>query len=363
VAAHSRLPLVVSFVFAAASPSLGQEAAKGLQSIFMPGSEVCYGRHYDSAYLAEHSQQKVTDLYVFHSLTDDTQSELDQKDKALRAEEDSAQFAQLSKSDAESGVVPELRGQTNANVVVHFRDKSDWYGNDLTCRPSRDGGFTCNVDCDGGNFDLLHKESWLRFILGGSGLALRGSCGESNGDNGIRWVPGPDDQLYRIDPLDMAECLRARDATRPEFAKLDPPLRTKFANTKATCLGNSRIQGLKGIVSVSLQVIKYVHGTTDDSNPKFHARFAYVRSGGSATMKPIICTAIDFQYDCLLDVDPQPETFPGFSLRRDGHGGILVSDRDPSGHSLAYLMDLKVDTTKSSPSIMLEETSSPDCAP
>jgi len=363
MAANSRLALIVALAFTTANQSLGQEAAKSLQSMFPPGTEVCFGRHYDSAYLTEHSQQKVTDLYVFHSLTDDSQSELDQKSKSLRAQEDVAKSAQLSKSSADAGVAPELRGQASANVVVRFRDKSGWYGNDLTCRPSRDGGVTCGVDCDGGDFDLSHKESWLRFILGGSGLTVRGSCGDSNGDIGFRWVPGPDDQLYRIDPLDMAECLKARDATRPEFAKIDPPLRTRIDSTKPTCLGNSRIQGLKGIASASLQVIKYIHGTADDVEPKFHARFAYLRSSGSVTMKPVICTAIDFQYDCQLDVDPQPQTNPGFSLRRDDHNGVLVSDRDLTGHSLSYLMDLDGKAGAASPSIRLEQSSSPDCAP
>jgi hypothetical protein len=177
------------------APAAAQAADAGA-ALRTRGTEFCFGRVYDAAHMAQHKRQPYAAIHVFKSFTDDPLSE----DKPVTREE---RIAQAKKN-----------GMMSISVVRRDRaGKSDdaWLG----CGESR-GRFQCSMSSE----EYAHLNLELR----------------PSGD-GFLATSGLDrEEVYRLAPLPMSQCLAARDAARPAWVGKSPPLRVRFAERAPVCL-------------------------------------------------------------------------------------------------------------------------------
>ena len=304
----SRILPIVSAValICLAAAARADDAVKPVLPLFPPNQDVCYGRTYDTSYFADHANQKVSELYLFRSLTDDPQSEMTQDSKSERA----AATVRLEAAG----------GSAHLDVLVRLRNKPLWYSANVICSSLPDGGFHCGVECDGGNFEVHKKESWLRFVLGERGMLVHTGCAEDAGADAVWIAPGTDDQLFRLDPQPQSECLKRRDAYRPDFAQAAPPLRVRLEADPKTCFSGNTVTGVKGIASASLRTKSYTRETDDWSAAKFDAEFAVREENGKLLSLPFTCHADGFGYDC----SSMPNSETSFQLFRSGANGLTI---------------------------------------
>lgn len=338
---------------AADEPILGQ---------FPPGEEICYGRAYDQAYLDEHKLQKVNEIYLYRSLTDDPQAESFQQTKAARAEENVGWEKQSRQSDIESGAKPEEAGHATLSVLVHLRDRPLWYNAEVTCSRGGKGGFGCYGDCDGGAFKVTPKEGTqsLYFELDPSGLSVNSSCGEESEEgSGLRLEPGADDKLFRLDPQPMTSCSGAQVAWRPSWAQTAKPLRARLTENAKLCFGKAA-NAPAGVSGVTLRTVSFNPGDSE-TMPSLKAELTARLAKGGTVSKKITCYAMGYSFDCSEDVAEDEESKGGFKLERHGDNGIIASE--PFGEDARFGDLLGLTDGKRIGPITLEDQADANCTP
>lgn len=160
---------------------------RALPAHFPRGTEACFGRVYDAAFLAAHPNHRFAELYVLREFVKDGLRG-DARERAVQVAADRASTDDLS-----------------LTVMARFRDKPGAYDRGVTCSSDGPLGATCSADCEGALFSI-HPD--------GRGLALDRS--EAIGfvnftDGGGRLRLKPDGVDYRLDPLPIETCLAAYD--------------------------------------------------------------------------------------------------------------------------------------------------------
>jgi hypothetical protein len=143
-----------------------------------PGRKACWHRVYDAKHLAQHPQQKVTELTF---------------------------FLRVSGYDVGGGYV----FKNPDHILYNFAFALKRRGNKSALATSGDclGEKTvqCVVDCDGGGItiDKLPSGDGLSISLHDDGIAFGGDCDTTTGT----WVrPGADDAVFHVDPAPVEAC-------------------------------------------------------------------------------------------------------------------------------------------------------------
>ncbi len=158
---------------------------RALPAHFPRGTEPCYGRVYDAAFLAAHPEHRFTELYVF-------------RDFAGGGPRDDAR-ARVLQVAADRASTDELW----LTVTARVRDKPIAYDRGVTCTSDGPFGATCSADCEGALFEI-HPA--------GRGLVLDRSDRASfvNFTGGGGWLRLKTDGVdYRLDPMPIGSCLAA----------------------------------------------------------------------------------------------------------------------------------------------------------
>lgn len=160
---------------------------RALPSHFPRGSEACFGRVYDKAFLAVHPNHRFSELYVLREFAKGGPRG-DARERAVQIAADRASTDDLS-----------------LTVLARLRDKPGAYDRGVTCSSDGPLGATCSADCEGALFSihpdgrgLVMDHEWpisfVNFTDGGGRLRLQ-----------------RDGVDYRLDPMPIAMCLAAYD--------------------------------------------------------------------------------------------------------------------------------------------------------
>src|SRR5215471_4198326 len=134
-----RLPLMIFGAWIAVTALLAAmilTTDRALPAHFPRGTEACFGRVYDAAFLAAHPNQRLTELYVFRDFVPGGPRE-DKRARAVQVAADRASTDDLSMT-----------------VVARFRDKPIASDRGVTCSSDGPLGATCSADCEGASFDI-----------------------------------------------------------------------------------------------------------------------------------------------------------------------------------------------------------------
>jgi hypothetical protein len=144
--------------------------------------DICWQRSYSKAHLAKHPDQTVTFIRFAHlpSLAEGPDSVSSQSGRSF---------------------------SPYADIEASFRGDDRLYGNGLVC--SLDSAtLRCGVECDGGAMQFRFKADGallIDFRQTGS-LVLESDCGEEGGMQMRELGNAADDKLFRLDPVDPAQC-------------------------------------------------------------------------------------------------------------------------------------------------------------
>ncbi len=169
----------------------GLADAGPLDDLFAGEKDVCYERTYSDEHLASHPKQTVDFIRFAHlpSLT-----------PAGERQPAGADFTPL------------------ADVEASFRDTPKLFGNAVVCFRGKDGQY-CGVECDGGQFRYWFNDKGsllIEFDRNGS-VALESSCGEGE-ESSMRFLgDASDDKVFRLDPVDPAQCKATIEARRERW--------------------------------------------------------------------------------------------------------------------------------------------------
>jgi hypothetical protein len=160
---------------------------RALPAHFPRGTEACFGRVYDTAFLAAHPNHRFTELYVLREFVQGG-SRGDARERAMQISADRASTDDLS-----------------LTVMARLRDKPGAYDRGVTCSSDGPLGATCSADCEGALFSIRpdgrglaldrgDKISFVNFTDGGGRLRLQRDAAD-----------------YRLDPMPIETCLAAYD--------------------------------------------------------------------------------------------------------------------------------------------------------
>ena len=158
---------------------------RALPAHFPRGTEACFGRVYDQAFLAAHPTHRFTELYIFRDFASGGPRD-DARARALQIAADRFSADELS-----------------LTVTARFRDKPIAYDRGVTCSSDGPLGATCSADCEGASFEI-HPD--------GRGLVLdrRDNASFVNFTGGGGWLRLKTDGVdYRLDPMPIETCLAA----------------------------------------------------------------------------------------------------------------------------------------------------------
>jgi hypothetical protein len=157
---------------------------RALPAHFPRGTEACFGRVYDKAFLAAHPNQRLAELYVFRDFATGVPRD-DPRARAVQIAADRASTDALSMT-----------------VVARFRDKRIAYDRGVTCSSDGPLGASCSADCEGALFSIYPN---------GRGLVLDRSeaTGFVNFTGGGRLRLKTDGADYRLAPMPIERCLAA----------------------------------------------------------------------------------------------------------------------------------------------------------
>jgi hypothetical protein len=208
-----------AFAMLATASAVAQDGARmsPLPRHLPLGVEACFGRSYDAAHLARHPRQRVASFHVFRDFTPDPTQETEPETAAQMRQDDGTE------------------GRVNVSAYVRFRDKPGVFWNLLSCsRQGKDGAF-CAIDCDGGSFNL--KAAGDDLLLENKGFVVVGGCDASEDESAQpEFVkPGADDRTFRLQRQPVAACVQQREAHKPAWAKLGPPIRARISTDAAVC--------------------------------------------------------------------------------------------------------------------------------
>ena len=162
---------------------------RALPSHFPRGTEACFGRLYDQAFLAAHPDHRVSEIYVFRDFATGGPRD-DARPRAVQIAADRASRDDLS-----------------VTVMARFRDKPGAYDRGVTCDSLGPAGASCAADCEGASFQIFPD---------GRGLVIDRSSPASfvhfNGGGLSAWLRLQKDGAdYRLDPMPIEACLAAHD--------------------------------------------------------------------------------------------------------------------------------------------------------
>jgi hypothetical protein len=157
---------------------------RALPAHFPRGTEACFGRVYDKAFLAAHPNHRFTELYVLREFARGGPRG-DSRDSALQVAADRTSIDDLS-----------------LTVMARLRDQPGAYDRGVTCSSDGPLGATCSADCEGASFDI-HPD--------GRGLVIERASSASfvNLTGGGRLRFKTDGVDYRLDPMPIERCLAA----------------------------------------------------------------------------------------------------------------------------------------------------------
>ncbi len=302
-----------------------KERSSPLPQQFPLSTEACYGRVYDAQHLASHPKQRVTSFHLFRDFSPDQNAEI----PAQPVEE-------LRARDGDNGSIA-------LSAYVRLRDKRGVYSNGFSCQRGEKGGVYCYIDCDGGSFDL--KPSGDALLLDNKGFVVVGGCGASDEDEGKNEnvLPGADDRQFRLEKQPVAQCVALRDAQNPVWAKMGPPLRTRFEAEKvcftqtydAQHLARHPAQLVRRIAAYKVARVK--EGATDW--PIYEFGFSVELKNGRKALEKTICSPDNYAYACSHIADNN--TSQSFYLTRAGNERIMLRDRKSA---LGGLLGVKLGT-------------------
>jgi hypothetical protein len=317
----ARAALVVSAVCLAA-PAAGQERKSSPLPDHLPvAAEACFGRTYDDAHLRKHPRQRVTSFHILRDFSPDTNAEFEHQSR-----ED------MLSADGADGII-------GLAAYVRLRGRKGVYSNHFSCRRDDKGAMRCGIDCDGGSFSA--RPSGGSLLIQNEGFVVVGGCGGSEEDamNPVFIDPGADDKVFRLDNQPLAQCTALRDAQKPVWAKLGPPLRERFSKDGALCLSRSYDaahlarhpqQSVKRIA-----VLKSASGKPHEP-PQYNLSFRVELKDGRKFEGRTNCWPDDYTYACTHDAEL--DTQRSFYLTRAGDAVML---RDRKG-SLGALLKTKL---------------------
>jgi hypothetical protein len=292
-------------------------AAQDNKSSPLPGhlplrAEACFGRVYDAAHLRAHPKQRVTSFHLLRDFTpgNNAESEPQSREELLDADG----------SDGTIGVTAYLR----------LRDRKGVYSNHFSCRRNDKGGVFCGIDCDGGSF--IARTSGNSLLIENQGFVVVGGCGASDEDNEnpVSIRPGADDKTFRLDKQPLDQCTALRDAQKPAWARLGPPLRHRFAKDGALCL--ARDYDAAHLASHPQQTVKRIAvfknaGGKPHEPPQYNLAFRVELKNGRKFEGRTNCWPDEYSYACTHDAEH--DTQRSFYLTRAGDG-VMLRDRKGS---------------------------------
>lgn len=277
-----------------------ETASEARLPIFTADREACFGRVYDRGHLASHPLQKVTSLHILRSLAE--RSEAENWQPNARAEN--------IKKFRESGT-------TEVSAFVTFRDRRGYFHNSLNCNKENKDGVSCYIECDGGSF-LLKRQSANSVLLDNGGFVLIGGCGDEveEGEE-LRFEPGKDDKLFRLDSKPVAVCRAEEQKAIP--IRAGKPLRERFKEDEPFCFGRdydpahlaSHPQQL--VASLRVGRLDPAKELEDDPDPKwwwYNVRLDValtLRAGGAATTARYWCTPQEGSWECRRTFEGENE--------------------------------------------------------
>lgn len=152
-------PIVILLDFDAAAAPLSQHFS---------GEPTCYSRSYSSEHLRKNPAQRVS--YI--------------------------RFDHVPGSMGEVGA-----GELAFSISVRFKNSPETLTNSGLCFPQSET-YRCQLECDGGGFELKDRDHSSLYLLNPSGFVVSG-C---DGDAYVELVPEPDDKIFRLNQMPMSEC-------------------------------------------------------------------------------------------------------------------------------------------------------------
>ncbi|MCX7310951.1 MAG: hypothetical protein NTV56_04335 [Alphaproteobacteria bacterium] len=309
-----RTTLLICSIAALAIPAAAQDSSPKSSPLpeHLPLKvEACFGRSYDAEHLARHPKQRVTRFHLFRDFSRDT-----------NAEDPPMSLGEFKDSDGENDNVA-------LSAYVRFRDKPGVYSNWLSCH-RYERFVRCGVDCDGGGFKL--RESGKSLSLENEGFVVIGGCGATydEQENSEHVRPGTDDRTFQLDLQPLAACIAERDAMKPVWASLGPPIRERLNRDDAVCfarsydaahLAKNPKQTVRRIAVLKAKGVKPEAG----SFPVYGLTFRIERKDGKKFVKSTNCQPSKYSYACTHD--PKFDEAQDFFLTRAGDKDILLRDR------------------------------------
>jgi hypothetical protein len=292
-------------------------AAQDNKSSPLPGhlplrAEACFGRVYDAAHLRAHPKQRVTSFHLLRDFTPDNNAESEPQSREELLDADG--------SDGTIGVTAYLR----------LRDRKGVYSNHFSCRRNDKGGVFCGIDCDGGSF--IARTSGNSLLIENQGFVVVGGCGASDEDNEnpVSIRPGADDKTFRLDKQPLDQCTALRDAQKPAWARLGPPLRHRFAKDGALCL--ARDYDAAHLASHPQQTVKRIAvfknaGGKPHEPPQYNLAFRVELKNGRKFEGRTNCWPDEYTYACTHAAEL--DTQRSFYLTRAGDS-VMLRDRKGS---------------------------------
>lgn len=279
---------------------------------FPVGKNACFGRIYDARHLADHPKQRVTSFYLFRDLTPDLAKE-DRPD-----------------TPEERRVASGADGNFSLMAYVRFRDKpGKLFWHSLGCHKTENGNTRCGIDCDGGSFVLKPQDRSL--LLENNGFTVIGGCGESEDEAEERdfVAPGADDKLFRLEPKEVSACTATRDALKPAYVKLGPPLRERLAKDGAVCFerkyDGAHLASHRGQTVKRIAVFKSANFKLQSDYPAYELTFRIELKNGTRYEKKTSCAPDNYAYACTHDLKYEEQR--EFYLSRAGDNHIMLRDK------------------------------------
>ncbi len=148
--------------------SVAHASAQPLERHFGNGA-ACYARTYTASHLAKHSGQKTA-------------------------------FIQFAYLPGQFG--PTAPGDLEFKVSVRFKYGPEVFTNTGLCFP-KGAAYRCQIECDGGGFELKDQDADSILLINKSGFVLSECDG---GDAFVELLPEPDDKVFRLDRMPVANC-------------------------------------------------------------------------------------------------------------------------------------------------------------
>jgi hypothetical protein len=221
-------------------------------------------------------------------------------------------------------------GNIGLTAYLRLRDRAGVYSNYFGCRRGDAGLVGCGIDCDGGSFRL--RTSGGSLLVENEGFVVVGGCGGSDEEqeNPVHVQPGADDKIFRLDKQPLTQCTALRDAQRPAWAKLGPPLRERLALGGALCL--SRVYDAAHLAAHPRQNVKRiavlkVAAASGHTPPQYNLIFRAELKNGRKLEGKTNCWPENYAYTCTHDA--AADTQRSFYLTRAGDS-VMLRDRQGS---------------------------------